>query len=208
MERTLALLVALSLSLTACSKSPQERGHKKILVLGDSLTEGAGLDPAKVFPAKLEGLIRSKGFPGVSVAADGISGATSDSGPGRFSARVAAGERYDILVLALGANDGLKGMDLGDLRRNLKRTIELAKEQGAKVVLAGMKVPPLNGLTYMSEFKDLYPALAEKEGVFLVPFLLEGVAAHPKFNLDGMHPNEAGHEKVAETVYEVLEPLL
>jgi acyl-CoA thioesterase-1 len=198
-------LLVLGLS---CSKPPGERGHKRVLVLGDSLTEGAGLVPQKVFPAKLEALIRSKGFPQVTVTADGVHGATSDTGPGRLAARLAAGERYDILVLALGANDGLRGMDLTALRGNLKRAGDLAKEGGMKVVLAGMRIPPHNGLPYMGRFKDLFPDLAKEEGWVLIPFLLDGVAGQPKLNLDGIHPNEAGHEKVAATVLKALEPLL
>ena len=172
------------------------------------MTEGAGLEASKVFPAKLEKLIREKGFPGVSVTADGVSGSTSDTGPGRLKARLEGGEKYDILVLALGANDGLRGMDLQALRKNLSGTIVLARSAGLQVLLAGMRVPPLNGLGYMKEFKDLFPALAGEEKVALVPFLLEGVAAQPKLNLDGMHPNEAGHERVAWNVYQSLEPLL
>jgi acyl-CoA thioesterase-1 len=192
----------------ACSEPPQARGHKKVLVLGDSLTEGAGLAPEKVFPAKLEALIRSKGFPKVTVTADGVHGATSDTGPGRLEARLSGGEKYDILVLALGANDGLRGMDLPSLRGNLKRAGDLAEGRGMKVVLAGMRIPPHNGLAYMGEFKDLFSSLAKEEEWPLIPFLLDGVAGQPRLNLDGIHPNEAGHEKVAETVFKALKPLL
>jgi len=208
MERLWVLAFILLSLVGACSKPPGERGHKKVLVLGDSLTEGHGLEASKVFPAKLEALAREKGFPEVSITADGISGATSDTGFGRLSARFAVGERYDILILELGANDGLRGMDLGALKSHLVRTIDLAQEKGTKVVLAGMRIPPHNGMRYMKDFRGIFPAVAQEQEVALVPFLLEGVAAHPKFNLDGMHPNEAGHEKLARTVFKVLEPLL
>jgi acyl-CoA thioesterase-1 len=203
----LLAVVGLSWPL-ACAKPPQERGHKRVLVLGDSLTEGHGLEATKVFPAKLEILVREKGFPEVSVTADGISGSTSDTGYGRLLAHYEAGERIDILVLALGANDGLRGMDLEALRGHLTRTIVLAQAKGTKVVLGGMKIPPHNGVRYMKDFQDLFSDLAKEQGVALIPFLLEDVAAHPKLNLDGMYPNEAGHQIVAKTVFKALEPLL
>jgi acyl-CoA thioesterase-1 len=195
-------------SLSSCNGLPPEkRGHKKILVLGDSLTEGAGLPAEKVFPAVLERLIREKGYPQVSVTADGISGALAQSGPGRFAQRKAEG--YDILILELGANNGLRGMDLGALKRDLAAVIEEAQKSRMKVLLACTRVPPFQGTQYKVDFRKTYEGLAKQYKCGLVPSLLKGVASNPGLNLpDGMHPNEKGHEIVARTVLKYLEELL
>jgi acyl-CoA thioesterase I len=195
------------LLFVGCSKPPAERGHQKILVLGDSLTEGQGLEASKVFPAALERLIREKGFPEVTVTADGVGGATTDRGLERLSSRLAS-EKFDILILELGANDGLQGKDLKLTRKNLTEMMVKAKASGCRVLLAGMRVPPLNGLDYMKEFRALFPDLAREQQAELIPFLLKGVAGKPRLNLDGVHPNEEGHRRVAETVFEYLEPML
>lgn len=202
------LIPVVGLSIAGCAKPPQERGNKRILVLGDSLTEGHGLAPEKAYPAVLERLIREKGFPGVSVTADGVSGALSSSGPPRLKRRLEAGEGYDILILALGANDGLRGHDLKALRGNLGETIDLALAKGCRVLLAGMRTPPHHGFSYMGDFKETYEGLAKEKDLRLIPFLLDGVAAKPKLNLDGIHPNEEGHKILARTVFKYLEPML
>jgi len=171
------------------------------------LTEGAGLTVDKVYPALLEALIREKGFPEVFVTADGVNGDVSASGPKRLDARLA--EKYDLLILELGANDGLRGMDLSLMKSNLSATIELAQKNGMRVVLAGMRIPPHQGWEYKKGFERVFPDLAKQYEVALVPFLLKGVVADPLLNLpDGVHPNEKGHRRVAETVYKVLKPFL
>lgn len=203
------LLAVCAVMSTGCGgRPPQDRGHKRILVLGDSLTEGAGLPADKVYPAVLERLIRERGFPGVKVTADGVGGDVSSSGPGRLAARLASG-KYDLLILELGANDGLRGLPVETMERNLATTIEIAQAAGVTVVLAGMRVPIHHGFDYKERFDAVYPALANKYGLLRVPFLLKGVAANPPMNLpDGIHPNEKGHERVARTVLKHLEPLL
>jgi acyl-CoA thioesterase I len=206
-RKILPALFTLLLLLPSCSKPPAERGHKKILVLGDSITEGHGLEAAKVFPAVLERLIREKGFPDVTVTPDGVNGSTSESGLERLNARMVS-EKYDILVLELGANDGLKGKDLAATRRNLTGMIARAKESGCQVLLAGMRVPAINGLEYSKGFREMFPQLAEEQQVRLIPFLLKTVAGKPRLNLDGVHPNEEGHKLVAEMVFKYLEPML
>jgi len=114
-----------------------------------------------------------------------------------------------VLVLALGANDGLRGLDLAATRRNLEGAIALAKQAGVRVVLAGMKLPPNYGPAYTREFENLFSELAAAQGAALIPFLLEGVAARPELNLaDGIHPNARGYERVADNVLAVLLPLL
>jgi len=207
-----AVLILLSLTailVPSCGGPPSSaRGHKSILVLGDSLTEGAGLPAGQVFPALLEGLIREKGFPGVTVTADGVGGDTSASAGPRLAARLAR-ERHDILVLELGANDGLRGLPVESMEQNLSVAIEAAQAAGMKVVLAGMRVPRHHGADYKERFDAVYPRLAKRYGLVLVPFLLKGVAARPSYNLpDGIHPNARGHERVARTVLKHLEPLL
>jgi acyl-CoA thioesterase-1 len=186
---------------------PEKRGHKKILVLGDSLTEGAGLPAGLVFPAVLERLIREKGYPDVSVTADGENGALAQSGPSRFARRVLEG--YDILILELGANNGLRGMDLGELKRDLTTVISEAQKAKLKVLLACTRIPPVHGTQYKADFRQVYENLAKQYKCSLVPSLLKGVAADPRMNLpDGIHPNEKGHEKVARTVLKYLEGML
>jgi acyl-CoA thioesterase-1 len=168
-----------------------------ILCLGDSLTEGYGLAPEHAYPSVLERRLLN----------GGISGSTSASAVSRLEWQLRAAP--DILILALGGNDGLRGLDLAATRRNLSAAIELAKGRGVRVVLAGMKLPPNYGPAYTGDFERLFPELAAEHDVALIPFLLEGVAARPGLNLpDGIHPNAEGYLRVAENVLEVLLPML
>mgnify|MGYP000055957668 FL=1 len=113
------------------------------------------------------------------------------------------------LILALGANDGLRGIDLASSKENLSKTISLAKEKGLTIVLAGMYIPPNYGPKYTSEFKQMYQDLQKKFDLVLIPFLLEGVAANKDLNIsDGIHPNELGHKKIAQNLIPFLRPLL
>ncbi|HSH74862.1 MAG TPA: arylesterase, partial [Longimicrobiales bacterium] len=115
----------------------------------------------------------------------------------------------DVLILALGGNDGLRGLDLATTRRNLSATIELAKSRGVRVILAGMKLPPNYGPAYTGDFERLFPELAAEHDVSLIPFLLEGVAGVPELNQsDRIHPTAEGHEIIAENVWAVLGPLI
>jgi acyl-CoA thioesterase-1 len=178
-----------------------------ILCLGDSLTEGYGVDPQRAWPALLEQRLRALGHADVRVVNAGISGATSASAVSRLRWQLKA--QPDVLILALGANDGLRGLDLAQTRRNLGEAIALAKQSGLRVLLAGMKLPPNYGPEYTRDFERLFPELAERERVALIPFLLDGVAADPGLNLpDGIHPNARGYERVVENVLERLLPLL
>ena len=179
----------------------------KILCLGDSLTEGYGLAPEHAYPSVLERRLHAGGYRATRVLNGGISGSTSASALSRLEWQLRAGP--DVLILALGGNDGLRGLDLATTRRNLSATIELAKSRGVRVILAGMKLPPNYGPAYTGDFERLFPELAAEHDVALIPFLLEGVAARPGLNLpDGIHPNAKGYERVAENVLEVLLPLL
>lgn len=174
-----------------------------ILFLGDSLTEGYQLAKEDAYPALIEKeLLKKK--KDIKVINGGVSGATSASGLKRMDWYLKA--KPDIMVLALGANDGLRGLKIANTEKNLSQVIEKAKERGISVILAGMKMPTNMGEPYRSEFESMYPKLAKKYSVKLIPFLLEGVGGKPELNLpDGIHPNPKGHEKMASTVLKVLE---
>lgn len=177
-----------------------------VLFLGDSLTEGYQLAKEDAFPALIEKELKAK-HPELKVINGGVSGATTASGLKRLNWYVKA--KPDILVLALGANDGLRGLNLKESEKNLTAVIEKAQGNGIKVVLIGMKMPTNYGEPYRTNFEKLYPNLAKKYQLPLVPFLLEGVGGNPKLNLpDGIHPNAEGHKIMAKTIKKVLEPLL
>jgi acyl-CoA thioesterase-1 len=178
-----------------------------VLCLGDSLTEGQGVAPEQAWPSVLERRLRASGHPGARVVNAGISGSTSASAVSRLKWQLRA--QPDLLILALGANDGLRGVDVAATRRNLDEAIRLARDAGVRVVLAGMQLPPNYGPAYTRDFRALFVDLAKQHEIALIPFLLEGVAARPELNLaDGIHPNARGYERVAENVFDVLKPLL
>ncbi|MSU51816.1 MAG: arylesterase [Opitutaceae bacterium] len=181
-----------------------------MVFFGDSLTEGYGLDnPAsEAYPALIQKKIDAARLPWRVVNA-GLSGETTAAGLRRTDWILR--RPVDLFVLALGGNDGLRGLEPAVSRANLQAIIDRvrAKHPGTKVVLAGMMMPPSMGEEYAREFTAMYPALAEKNHVAFVSFLLEGVGGQPEHNQsDGMHPNSAGHARVAETVWKILRPLL
>lgn len=178
----------------------------RIVFLGDSLSAGMGVNEDEAFPAVVEGHLRDRGW-NVQVLNAGISGDTTAGGVSRLEWIL----RQDpqIVVVELGANDGLRGMSVQMTQSNLKTMISKTQEAGIRVLLAGMMVPPNYGADYSERFNDVFPELAEDLEVPLVPFLLEGVAAEPDLNLnDGIHPNPAGHQRVAQTVLPYLETIL
>ena len=177
-----------------------------VLFLGDSLTEGYQLDKEDAYPSLIEKKLKSS-RPALKVINGGVSGATTASGLKRLSWYLKA--KPNIMVLALGANDGLRGLKLNDSERNLSAVIEEAQKRGIKVILAGMKMPTNYGEPYRTNFEKMFPRLAEKYGIKLIPFLLQGVGGISKLNLpDGIHPNPEGHKVMADTVLKELEPLL
>lgn len=193
-----SFLLSFSLTLSAATK--------KLLVLGDSLTEGYGIAKSAAFPALLEKKIKASGKDWIVVNA-GVSGATSASGPSRLKWQLKA--KPDMMILALGANDGLRGLPLDSTEKNLSRAIEMAEKEKVKVVLAGMMLPLNYGAEYRKKFEDLYQHLADKYKIRKMPFLLEGVAMKPELNLDdGIHPNEKGHEIIAQNVFQFIKDLL
>jgi acyl-CoA thioesterase-1 len=179
-----------------------------ILFFGDSLTAGYGLSPEEAFPALIEKNIAKSGKK-VKVVNAGLSGETSAGGLSRIDWILR--QSVDVFVLELGANDGLRGLPLDQTRANLQGIISKVKDKypKAKIVMAGMMVPPNMGEGYSNEFKKIYPDLAKKNGATLIPFLLENVAGNEKLNqADGIHPNTEGHKRVAEHVGKFIEKLL
>ena len=194
--------------LAVCAASPDAAlaDERVVVCLGDSLTEGYGLAPEQSYPSLLERMLRERGH-AVRVVNAGVSGSTSASAASRLRWQLRS--RPDVVVIALGANDGLRGVPVATTKKNLSMAIDLAQQSGARVLLAGMKIPPNYGLEYTMPFAAMFPALARKYGVALLPFLLEGVAAKPELNQpDGIHPNARGTEIVARNVLAALEPLL
>lgn len=178
-----------------------------VLVLGDSLTAGYGIEKQDAFPALLETLLEEKGYHDVKVINGGFSGSTTASAIKRMKwyERI----QLDILILELGANDGLRGNKIDTIRQNLAETIQYALGRDMKVLLAGMQIPTNYGQKYTREFKSIFPDLANRFSISLIPFLLKDVAGKPSLNLpDGIHPNAEGHKIIAQTVLEYLMPLL
>lgn len=183
-------------------------GRGTILVVGDSLTAGYGLEFDEAYPAVLQKWIDRAGLPFEIVNA-GVSGDTSAGGAGRIAWLLK--RKVDVLLLELGANDGLRGISLDSTKRNLQTIIDevLKSNPKARIVVAGMQVPPNLGPEYTSRFRTLFEELADENQAILIPFLLESVAGRPEFNLpDGIHPTREGHEIVAENVWKRLGPVL
>lgn len=180
------MIVALMLSVSAA----QAQDRLRIVVLGDSLVAGYGLEPAQAFPAKLQAALSARGHD-VEIINAGVSGDTSAGGLARLDWSVPDG--VDGVVVELGANDALRGVPPRQTRDNLDDIITRLKERGMVVMLAGMMAPPNMGPDYGEAFNAIYPALAEEHGIRLYPFFLEGVAAVPELNQDdAMHPNARG----------------
>jgi acyl-CoA thioesterase-1 len=177
-----------------------------VVALGDSLTAGPGLSRDETYTAILQRKARAAGYPHRFVNR-GVSGDTSGGGLRRFRAGI--DPQTTALIVALGANDGLRGMPVDALRSNLAAILDGAQHLGVKVLLCGMETPPSHGWNYTSSFHTVFPALAERYGVAFMPFLLDGVFGRPELNLpDGIHPNAAGHRVIAERMWPYLEPLL
>lgn len=180
----------------------------RVVVLGDSLTAGYGIDPSQAFPALLQEKIDENGL-AYEVVNAGISGDTSASGLRRVDWVLQ--KPADVLILELGANDGLRGISLDSTRGNLQGIIDRARSHNRDldILIAGMMLPPNLGPDYASQFREMFQDLAEENDATLIPFLLERVAGRPELNLsDGIHPTPEGHEIVAETVWKYLQPML
>lgn len=182
-------------------------GAGTILVLGDSLSAGYGLAPGQGWVDLLERRLQERN-PSCKVVNASISGDTSAGGLARVGAALAQ-HRPDILLLELGANDGLRGLSLAAMKRNLTGIIEQAKAAGAKVLLIGMQMPPNYGPRYTERFHNIYGELAREQQLPRVPFLMEKVALDPsQMQPDNFHPNARAQPQLLETVWPLLQPLL
>lgn len=191
---------------TTVTETPDS--NKKILFFGDSLTAGYGLEVSQAFPALIQQKVDSLGLDYTVINA-GLSGETTASGKNRLEWVLQ--DDIDIIIIELGANDGLRGVPLRETESNLQSMVDTiqSKLPNAKIILAGMKIPPNMGPDYTSKFESLFPELASSENITLIPFLLENVAGIPELNQgDGIHPTVAGQKLVAENVWEVLGPML
>jgi Lysophospholipase L1 and related esterases len=180
-----------------------------VLVLGNSIAAGLGVPSRAAFPARLQRKVDSLGWT-VTVRNAGVSGETTAGGRSRIGWLL--NEKVDVLVLELGGNDGLRGVDLSSTRQNLTAIIDttLATYPESRVLLAGMQIPPNLGREYTEQFRELYPTLAGQYGrVTLIPFVLQDVATVDSLMQDdGIHPTAAGHRVVANNVWEQLRPIL
>jgi acyl-CoA thioesterase-1 len=188
----------------AAPKAPDDR--PVIACFGDSLTAGQGLDPGQTFPDLLQQDLDSRGY-GYRVANMGVSGDTTQDGLERLS--LVLSEKPAIVLLELGANDGLRGQPVAGTESNLSQIIEALQKAGVAVVLAGITLPPNYGPGYIQQFDKMYRDLATKYRLTRIPFLLAGVGGNSQLmQKDGLHPNAAGTRIVEETVRKTLEPLL
>jgi acyl-CoA thioesterase-1 len=181
---------------------------KNIVFFGNSLTAGYGVDPSEAFPAVIGRIIDSLGLP-YQVVNAGVSGETSTGGDTRVNWVLK--QPVSVFVLELGANDGLRGIPVAQTKKSLQSIIAKVRNKypEAKLVLAGMQVPPNMGPSYSREFRTVYPELAEKNGMLLIPFLLEEVGGEKSLNQnDGIHPTVEGHKIVANTVWKKISGLL
>jgi acyl-CoA thioesterase-1 len=207
-------ILTLSLATAGCDEKPpavpqtnnaeheaaKPAGREGIIAaVGDSLTAGYGLSEKEAYPARLEQRLLAEGYR-YRVVNAGISGETSSGALSRI--RWVLTLKPDIVILETGANDGLRGIPTDLVERNLNETVRILKEHDVIVILAGMQILGNLGRDYATAFKEIYPRVAEKQGVILIPFFLESVAGEPRLNLpDTIHPTAEGHGIVADTVY-------
>ncbi len=192
----------------APARAPEEKADPRpvILAFGDSLTAGYGVEPEESYPEQLQRMLDAKGY-AWRVVNMGVSGDTTDGGVARLDAALLLKPR--IVILELGANDGLRGLPLERTRANLDLMINSFQGDGAKVILAGMTLPRNYGAAYVRDFERIFRELSKQRGAVLIPFFLEGVAMNAALmQPDALHPNAAGCRKVAELVFRHLEPLL
>ncbi len=183
-------------------------GDKSIVFFGNSLTAGYGVNPSEAFPALIQNRIDSLKLP-YKVTNAGLSGETSAGGRSRIGWILR--QPVDIFILELGANDGLRGIPISETITNLQAILDSVKGKypSARLVLAGMQIPPSMGSKYTSGFREAFRHLADKNKVSLIPFILEGVGGIPELNQqDGIHPTAKGHRIVEENVWKILQPLL
>ena len=205
MKKRHSIIMLFSLLMSINIYSQEKR---TILFFGDSISAGYGLEPQQAFPAIIQDIIDSLGL-NYEVINGGLSGETSAGGLRRISWVLQ--RDIDIMILELGGNDGLRGIDLSSTKNNLQQIIDKAqaKNPDIEIIIAGMQVPPNLGTDYTKEFQELFPELAEKNNLPLIPLILDKVGGRDEFmQPDQIHPNAKGHKVVAETVWEILKPIL
>jgi acyl-CoA thioesterase-1 len=203
--KTVLIISMMMFSTPGQNPAPQE-SRPVILAFGDSLTAGLGVQPGAAYPARLQRKLDTLGSK-YRVVNMGISGDTTAGGRARMKS--ALQQKPSIVILELGANDGLRGLPVSQMQINLEQMIQDFQKAGAKVVLAGMTLPRNYGDAYVKSFEDVFRGLAKKYDLPLIPFFLEGVAGDPKYTLpDLIHPNADGYALVTDTVMKTLKPLL
>jgi acyl-CoA thioesterase I len=205
--RQLLLVLLLTGGLAGlCLPTFADDERPRIVAFGDSLTAGLGVGIEDAYPARLQRRLDEQSVR-YRVINAGVSGDTTAGGLRRVDWVLKS--RPAIVILELGANDGLRGLNLEDTKRNLERIIQRCQQASATVVLAGMKLPPNYGADYTKRFEAMYPALAKQYRLTLIPFFLDGVAGRPSLNQgDGIHPTSEGHRIIADKVLETVKPLL
>ncbi len=187
--------------MTSCSKTNKLDDVNEILLFGDSLMSGYGLKENQALSIILENDLKEAGY-NIEVVNGSVSGDTSEDGLDRIEEYTPDSD-IDLIVLGLGANDMLRRINPEQTENNLRKIIEIIKTKNIKIILAGMKASPTNGLAYKKKFDDIFPKLAEEYDLNLIPFLLKEVALNPKFNQsDGIHPNYEGAKVISETIKE------
>jgi len=198
---TLLALSSIGLAQPVCAAT------KTILVLGDSLSQGFGLAPSEAYPTLLAKKLRAAGL-NFQVTNASAAGGTTEGGLERLPAHLK--RKIDIFIVELGINDAFRGVPVDQIQKNLQQIIDKAKarNRNVNVVIAGMQLPNYAADDYVSAFAKMFADLATRNGAVLVPYLLQSVAGNPSLNLsDGIHPNAAGQRVLAETVWQVLEPV-
>ena len=189
----------ISLILISCSDNNKLENVNKILLFGDSLMSGYGLKEDQTLSIILENDLKDAGY-NIKVINGSVSGDTSEDGLDRIEEYTSGGD-IDLIVLGLGANDMLRRINPDQTENNLRKIIEIIKTKNIKIILAGMKASPTNGLAYKKKFDDIFPKLAKEYNLDLIPFLLKKVALNPKLNQsDGIHPNYEGIIIISETI--------
>ena len=185
-----------------------EQSNKSILFFGNSLTAGYGVEPEQAFPYLVQLKLDSLGLP-YRVINAGLSGETTASGVNRIGWVLR--EPIEVMILELGGNDGLRGVDPDETKKNLQEIVDIARKKhpDIQIIIAGMEAPPNMGSEYVSSFRNVFNEVADGNNLPLIPFLLEGVGGEPELNLpDGIHPNPQGHKIVATNVWEILKQTL
>jgi acyl-CoA thioesterase-1 len=201
-----ASLLSVMIFLTSAQTPSARDSRPIILAFGNSLTAGFGVRPDESYPARLQRKLDEQGYK-YRVVSMGVSGDTTSGGRARMNAAIDA--KPSIVVLELGANDGLRGLPLPQMKTNLEEMITSFQKVGAKVVLAGMTLPRNYGDSYVKPFEDVFRDLSKKYNTTLIPFFLEGVAGVPQYTLEDLiHPNAQGYVRVTDIVLKALLPLL